>query len=197
VFSSIRPTLDITAGLVFANYGDSINYGAAADALPRMVSTGLSAEFGVTTTAIHGGLKIISAALTRSARELLVSRDTTGQFHYVSGLGHLDFFRNVVRGIRSEPLGIAKGWEVGILELLSVRGGSFSEGARLSYETTGWSIRSAGLLKMLGALTETDVLSSVGDHVDVRYDYSEESNLDPDNPRDRTSYAALSLSVLF
>jgi hypothetical protein len=197
IFPSIRPTLDITAGLVFANYGDSINYGAGSDPLPRTISSGLSVELGITSTAVNGGLKIMTAALTRGARELLVTRDTSGQFHYVSGTGHLAFVKNVIQGIRSEPLVIAKGWEVSILEIFAVRGGSYNEGIPLSFETTGWSLRSAGLLKLLGALTQTDLLTSIGNRVDVRYDTSKEKNSDPDNPRDGTSYAALSVSIRF
>jgi hypothetical protein len=212
----VSPSLNWSLGVAQNNFGqESITYIdlASSDPLPRYARAGM----GFTLAVIHrdeiGAWSPVSFSWTIEASDLLVRRwgelrDSSGLlirpagWDYQSGLGDIRFFDEVFLGTTNPLTEKRKGWELDVLEVLTIRGGRFEEdlnhGAR-RYNTIGWSVHSAGLGKLLRRIGCSDepagVLEFLLDHVDIRYTTGD---LHPDvrgHPLSGTHFSSISVAL--
>ena len=95
-----------------------------------------------------------------------------------------------------------QGWEVNLFEFFAIRGGRFEEapdrGGR-HFDTSGWSVRLSGLMKILGAASEcmtgNALFGLLADHIDVRYSQSSLETDERDHPLQLTSIRSVDLII--
>jgi hypothetical protein len=171
----IAPVLDVTMGYARSNLGDEVRYfdTQQPDPLPRSATLGLSIETGVVSKALSSHWKILSLTWARQVEDLLVKRYSDGHFEYQGWFGNIKPFDNLILGKWGGNVELRKGWQFEVGEIVSVRGGSFTGTGLLSYETSGYSIRLSGFLKLVEAMNRAAVsdtwLGFVRDHFDLQY----------------------------
>ncbi len=210
---AIQPQVEIGFGYARRNLGDHfVTYvnPAQADPLPRNAILGLNYRFAFSVDPESSLWDLASFTLAREAEDLLVQRfpaptDSSGNAIgdppppiYVAGSGKLQFFDNVVLGKANGHSTLRKGWEVGLLEVVFIRGGSV-EGPEQRYSTTGYGISLRGLLKFLAvaapAVVSTPTIGFIAVHINVRYDHASSDSDDLSNASNGTTYNSLSLSI--
>ena len=201
--STVEPLFDINFGYTHNNVGEKMSYidAAQSDPLPRNATVGLSMEMGVVMPVNNQPWKILTFTLAREAQDLLIIRKPDGVIEYQSGLGDISFFKHVIRGelYDNDRVDLRKGWQVNFGEVVSVRGGSFSESPNFgnrNYVTSGFGIRAAGFLKLLVAMNpETqlpDALLFISNHVDLIYDHAAYTT---SGPLGETTFNALGVVI--
>ena len=171
----VSPFLDLSFGYAKLNVGDKITYvdPAQADPLPRTAVAGLSFETGLWGKSGTSDWKIASFRLARQADDILVLRYPDGTSEYQTGLGDIEFWQNVVLGHDNTKITMRRGWQIQVVEILYLRGGSV-ESPGLSYTTSGYSICLGGLMKLVGLLapgpeSEESWVGFVADHFDLQF----------------------------
>jgi hypothetical protein len=171
----IDPVLNISLGYVRSNVGDEVRYMdfVQADPLPRTAVLGLGFEAGLSAKAGNRDWKMVSCSLARQAQDLLVVRHADGTFEYEEGLGEIRFGENLLVGRVTGNVAVRKGWQIGVAELLYLRGGSVWGELGSDYTTSGYSLCFAGLIRLLefasADLAATPWIEFLGDHFDVQY----------------------------
>jgi hypothetical protein len=195
----LTPQLDITLGYARSNLGDEVSYidPSQRDPLPRNATLGLSVDMGVVTKALSSDWKIVSFTWARQVEDLLVKRYAGGGFEYQGWFGDVKPFDNLILGKWGGNVELRKGWQFEVGEIVSVRGGSFTGTGLLSYETSGYSVRLSGFLKLIEAINRAAVsdtwLGFVRDHFDLQYHSS--SYGESTSPISGTSFKGLNLVV--
>jgi hypothetical protein len=175
VLPKVAPLLGVTMGYARSNLDDEISYvdPAQRDPLPRNATLGLSVEMGVVSKALSSDWKILSLTWARQVEDLLVKRYADGHFEYQGWFGNIKPFDNLILGKWGGNVELRKGWQFEVGEIISIRGGSFTGTGQLSYETSGYSIRLSGFLKLVEAMNRAAVsdtwLGFVRDHFDLQY----------------------------
>lgn len=183
----LKPLVDITASLAKRNIGGSIPSFLYGDTLPlpRQAVAGLAVNLGLTTTVDGKRWELLSLTVARQAEDFLVNYATFSQpapfpgygsgYVYQSGFGDLQLLDNLILGRSNGTVTLIKGWQVGIGELLYVRGGAHYPPGQYSYTTFGGTIKLNGLLKLLAAYHLADfnygALAFLFNHLNVEYDY--------------------------
>ncbi len=183
--NDIEPIFDITFGYSKKNLGnDPVTYGFEEYyAQPRTALMGLSWKAGIIAHASTQKWEVISFTLAREAEDVLVKQSgfSPGPPQYVDGSGDIQFFRNVIAGEWGGKITLRKGWQSNIGEFFYMSGGR-SDGQGLGYSTQGYAFRLAGILKTIEALnssvSDSPVFKFLVNHVDVRFDHSQEYNTD-------------------
>jgi len=182
---SIFPYFDWSFGVARNNLGqESITYidSAQADPLPRQARAGMGLGFGVQFRKETLDWRIIGLKWTIEASDLLVRRNAEG-WKYQEGLGDIRFFDEVILGRTNSETEKRSGWEVSLLEILSLRGGRYEEDpmrGNRRFTTTGWGVRLAGIPKLLRALDVPlggeGIAGFLLAHLDVRFDSSQRTH---------------------
>jgi hypothetical protein len=192
----ITPIFDLSLGTALTNTGDKMIYidRAQTDPLPKTISLGTSLEFGLRYARTNQ--KLLSFTWSRQSDNLLVGRDNQNYF-YRGGFGDIDFFKNIVEGKRTETIELSQGWQIGIGEIVFVRGGSYDGTGERFFTTEGFGLRLSGFLKLLQGLEieKSSDLSSVADHFDLRYDQSEYHTSEWNHPLDTTRFSSLTITI--
>jgi hypothetical protein len=194
--TGIVPLFNLSFGTSLTNVGEKMIYIDKAEAftLPRNISIGTSLELGLKY--IRTDHKFLSFTWSRQSDNLLVGRDSGGSF-YRGGYGDVNFFKNIVQGKRTETIDLSQGWQIGIAEIVYIRGGSFVGIRSRSFTTKGIGLQASGFFKLLKAFETADsnVLSFIAKHFDIRYDQSEYKTNERGHPLDKTEFSSLSLIV--
>lgn len=195
----IDPFVNLSVGYVHSNHGKEVVYidSLGGDPLPREAVIGLGVEMGLISKAISRDWRVVSVTWARQAEDLLVRRFSDGSFSYQSGLGDIGFFNSIFLGERNDRASLRKGWEFSIAELLYVRGGSYAGPGYLVYSTSGFSVRSRGIFRLVEAFTGSELkgwlVSLLANHVDVQFHQS--SYRSEDSPVDGTTFRGLNLTL--
>jgi len=189
----VRPFLDLAGGLGWNNVGDKLVYvdPAQADPFPRTARTGIALRGGVRITR-HTDWEIISAAWSREADDLLVTRKQDGTWEYQSGLGDIQFGENVIQGRSTDDVTLRSGWQVQVGEIFTYRIGSVK--TYVAYDTRGYTVQLAGFLKGITEILGSDTpgwLTFARDHLDMQY-HSADYEAQPGGTN-LTSYSGVSI----
>lgn len=196
ILPKVKPLVDLTFSYARSNVGNSVIYIDAqqADPLPRLASLGLCLELGAGSTIVGGDWKIISLKLSNEAQQLLIDRLSDGSWRYISGMGDLGLFDNVIGGNTSSKIWVRKGWQVQAAEALYIRGGTYTS-ASVTYETSGLGIQLSGLLKILlvvePSLREGSWIKFLADNLDVQFETAKYSA--SSSAVSRTTYQGLNI----
>jgi len=196
LIAGITPICDLSFGSALTNIGDKISYvdQKQSDPLPRNISIGTTLEIGFKYTRTDH--KLMSFTWTRQSDNLLVGRDTMGNSFYREMFGDIDFFKNIVQGKRTETIDLSQGWQVGIAEIIFIRGGSFVGTGNRSFTTKGLGLRLSGILKLLQDIkVESYELSYITNHFDIRYDQSDYNTTETGEPLNNTEFSSLTIVV--
>jgi hypothetical protein len=204
VLPDITPLCDVSFGTALTNVGDKMAYidPAQAEPLSRTMTVGLTAELGLVYAPTHH--KLVAFTWSRESSSLLVGVDSLGISYYRGGFGDIDFFKNVIGGKQTNQLyngasyavtDLAQGWQLGIGEMIYIRGGSFEGAGNVSYSTHGLGFRASGLLKLVKDLSpeENPTIEYLLDHFDIRYDQSDNNVIG--SVLNDTKFSSLSIIV--
>jgi len=187
-------------GFSRSNFGDEISYidAAQADPLPRVARMAVSVNTGIRYLIEDLSFRLVDFEWSSEARDLLVKRSTAGNITYEEGFGKIGFFDNVIAGNSNSGIETNRGWELNILELISLRYGRFEDpGGAVFYDTDGFGLRSTGLFKIAFILNprlkSNSILSFLGNHVDVQYNTSK-FNAGRGHPLDGTKFKGVRVS---
>lgn len=189
IYHNLSPVFDLTFGFSNSNLGqNSIFYvdPDQADPLPRFARTGIGLLAGFNYEADGVALMPVKAKWSLESNDLLVRPKDPRGWEYQSGFGDINFFKEVILGKTNYETEKLKGWELNLLETVSLYGGRFEEDIEMGnrhFNSNGWSIRTQGIVKVLRIIFPEmfgrNALSYVLSHLDFRYSISETKADDP------------------
>jgi len=139
--------------------------------------------------------RLLSFTWSRQSDNLLVGY-SLGNSYYRDLFGDVDFFKNIVQGRRTETIDLSQGWQLEIAEIVFIRSGSFVGTGNRSFSTEGLGLRLSGIIKFLQDVkVESNELSYIAKHFDIRYDQSEFKTNEAYDPLDKTKFSSLSLFI--
>jgi hypothetical protein len=174
IVPKLRPLVDMGFGYARTNVGGSVVYidAAQSDPLPRTAAIGTYIELGTIVTTLNPGWKPLSFMIVREAEDILVHRMDNGTWEYTTGLGDIQFSENVLLGKAAPNVGLRRGWQLQVGEMMYLRGGSV-DSPGLQYETSGYTLRLGGLFKMLmiiaPGLRDEEWFRILADVLDLQY----------------------------
>ena len=127
------------------------------------ISTGMDLQFEKTE------INVLDISFTVDAEDILIDRETSGSFDYQSGLGDIDFGKNVIQIKGDDKVVSHAGLQISLLETLVIRNGHFSGRGFDERKTNGLEIRAKGLLKLLDKFSGDPTVKFISDHFDLRY----------------------------
>jgi hypothetical protein len=165
------PFLNLSFGYSKSNIGDEVSYidFAQADPLPRMVRLGYGISTGMDLQFEKTEINVLDISFTVDAEDILIDRETSGSFDYQSGLGDIDFGKNVIQIKGDDKVVSHAGLQISLLETLVIRNGHFSGRGFDERKTNGLEIRAKGLLKLLDKFSGDPTVKFISDHFDLRY----------------------------
>jgi len=172
--SNIKLDIIPAFGYSISNIGREIYYKSPdmADPAPRYARVGLSLTMNLV---LNNDWNLVSYRWGRSAGDILYRPRNDGNppFQYQSGLGDIDFVKNVLDYQGNEEVEISWGQEVVFLDFYALRWGRYLDlGGDLKERRTGYSFYSTGLLRLIGYATQCDLINQISEHLTVSYNYS-------------------------
>ena len=167
---STKPYLNFSLGYAISNIGNEVVYfdPAQADPLPRTARFGYGVSAGLNMQFEKFVLNAFDIAFTVDAEDILIEKDSLGS-SYQSGLGDIDFSKNVIQIEGDENVVSHAGLQISFLETVVLRSGHFSGKHFGEIKTNGIEIRAKGLLKLLEELSDSPTIKFLSDHFDLRY----------------------------
>ncbi len=96
---------------------------AQADPLPRVARMAVSVNTGISYSNEEINFRLVDFEWSSEALELLVNRSPSGSITYDSWFSKIGLFDNVFTGNSKPGIEVSRGWELNILELISLRRG--------------------------------------------------------------------------
>jgi len=158
-------------GYSVSNIGNKIVFILAemVDPTPKCARVGVSLTANLS---MSNGLKLIEYRQGRAASDVL-AKTSNPPLKYQSGLGDIDFVKNVLLSKGDEEVETSWGQEITVLDFYTLRLGrrlDISGGVHLL--ETGHGFHSAGLLHLLGYMTNIGLFNTISDYLTVSYNYS-------------------------
>ena len=166
-----KPTFDFSLGYTKSNIGDEIYYidPAQADPLPRVDRTGYGLSAGFDLISKNLSLNMFTISFTSEAEDILVNRDTTGNWEYQSTWSDLNFWKNVIMIEGNEKIVSRTGTKLEFAESFAYYFGHFSGRGYYVRETNGFEIRAKGIFKLWALWANDPITDFLSDHFDVIY----------------------------
>ena len=150
--------------------------------LPRYARAGIEWMLGLQYEKNNISWIPFSFKWTVEANNSLVKTDAYGYLYstdYKSGLGDIDFFKEVILGKTNKETEKLKGWEFGFGEAVSIYGGSFREDyyrGNRNFATSGYALRMSGMLKAIAIISpevvESALMQYLLNHIDLKFNSS-------------------------
>ncbi len=146
-----KPTFNFSLGYSKSNIGDDIVYidPAQADPLPRIDRTGYGISTGLDLISDHFMINAFNLSFTVEADDILVTRNSTGNWEYESTLSDLQFWKNIVEIEGSKKLSHTQAQNLNLLNLFRCTLVTFQEVVIIHEKTNGFELRAKGLFKLL------------------------------------------------
>ena len=122
---------------------------AQADPLPRIDRTGYGISTGLDLISDNFRINAFNISFTVEADDILVTRDSTGNWEYESTLSDLQFWKNIVEIEGSQEIVSHAGTKLEFVESVSLYFGHFSGRGYYSEKTNGYELRAKGLFKLM------------------------------------------------
>jgi len=187
----------ISTSFVIRNVGDGIQYFVAfgPDPLPREAVWGYELSAGYTMEREQLRMRFFQADWTLEAQDILVEAGGGGGtwFKYTSWPGNISFIDNVVLGRNDEQIVIRQGIRLHVMEILTVGRGKFEGRSWSDIQTSGYSVSSQGILKLMDLIFDHPIISRVNDRVTITYSNASLNAESPEHPLSGTTYQDLSI----
>lgn len=197
----LRPFLLPGFGYSRSNIGGKIIYinAAQADPLPRVARMAVSVNTGIIYSNGDLSFRLVDFEWSSEAQDLLVKRSPTGNITYQGVFSDIGLFDNVITGNSKPGIETSRGWELNILELISLRHGRHKDpGGAVFYDTEGFGLKSSGLFKiafiLVPQLKSNAILSFLGHHFNIQYNTGE-LTASPGHPLDGTKFRGVRVSI--
>jgi hypothetical protein len=166
-----KPTFDFSLGYSKSNIGDEIIYidAAQADPLPRIDRTGYGISTGLDLISDNFSINAFNLSFTVEADDILVTRNSTGNWEYESTLSDLQFWKNIVEIEGSQEIVSHAGTKLEFVESVSLYFGHFSGRGYDSEKTNGYELRAKGLFKLSALWAKDSFTDFLRDHIDIIY----------------------------
>jgi hypothetical protein len=133
---------------------------------------------------------------------MLVTKKFYGHWEYQSGLGDINFLREVILGETNELTDRLTGWELNIGEINSIYGGRFDEDydhGNRHFSTRGWCMSSKGIKKLfLNAASSNianDFLRFIIKNIDFRFVQTEIKTDEKNHSLNGTIFTTVNLMI--
>lgn len=183
-----------------SNVGGNVIYidAAQADPLPRVARMAVSIETGLLYSDGDVDWRLFAFEWSSEAEDLLVRRSPDGSFTYKGWLGDIGFFDNVIKGNSKNNIVIKRGWELNLLEFISLQHGRYEDqSGNVFYDADGFALESSGLLKYIfflhPKLKSNPAFSFLAQHLNIQYNSSIFS-AQPGHPLDGTKFKGVRVS---
>lgn len=198
-----EPFLNLTLGFANNNYTSGTIYyvdPAQADPLPRFARVGIGVNIGLYDKSTDWNP--VSLKWTIEKNDMLVTRDSGRHWEYQSGLGDINFFKEVILGKTNEKTEKLTGWELNLGEVISIYGDRFEEdynhgNRRLS--TNGWGLNTKGIKKLLLNPNSPDIsndfLRFILNKVDFRFIQTEIKPDEKNHPLTGIKFTTVNLII--
>ncbi len=212
IADGLFPVLNLSAGLAKNNMGNTMVIYIdpdQGDPLPRYARAGVGVELGVSYGRGDLDWRPFMFSWTRESNDLLVRRypapvNDQGMIigdpppaDYRGGLGDIRIFDDLFLGKPNDDVIIKRGWQLELLEFVSLRGGRFLEAPERGnrrFTTSGYTLRLAGVVKFLRALDvplgPDNLFASILTHLDVRYNHSQIDSDELNHPLNEREFSA-------
>jgi hypothetical protein len=204
VYNNLSPIFNFSFGISESNISkDYIYYidKSQADPLPRFARAGIELNLGVKYVRDNISWVPFSFKWTIEANDLLVTTDSSGYGKYQSGLGDINFFREVILGKTNKETEKLKGWELNLGETIYIYGGRFIEDpdrGNRNFTSGGYAVSLSGLFKTLEVIKpgmfEGSFMKYVVNHVGLKFIQSIVNTIDISAPLNDTKYYSLNFS---
>lgn len=180
-------------GYSVSNIGKDIAFSYSSDPTPKYLRIGVS-----TTTVLSYKSKwnLLEWKGGRSASDELIEPryNSDDPIKYQSGLGDVDFFKNVLKSETDSLLTIHRGAEWTILDICTFRKGrKIDITGRIDLQTSGYGYRLAGVFKILHFLLDDPIFETIPEFIDVQYNYSKWEQY-PGHPLHDTEFESWSIT---
>ncbi len=185
ISGDLQPELNVTCGYAERNTSNDYVFGSV---LPKQSALGLDLEVGLKTEVANHLWRLISLRILRQANANMVSEDSslavnqegdtsiTFRDSYRRGFGNFLFSRNLIVGRPGGVVGISKGWQIGLGQLIYLRDGSVTNPGYPTYTTFGWGASTKGLIRLLVFVhwlyPSQSLTQFLLTHFDLEFDYS-------------------------
>jgi len=171
------PYFNISLGYSRLNQGGEVAYvdPAQSDPMPRTARLGYAISTGLDIEIHNNKFRLFGYDFTVDADEMLISRDTSFNLSYKSGIGNISIGRNLIGLKSSDNVVVHKAHEFNLCETFTVMIGRFDGAGYFNNESNGIGMRLKGILTLLKAYTTNETFNFIADHMDVQY-YSSKIN---------------------
>jgi hypothetical protein len=187
---NIKPSF----GYSVSNIGKDIAFSSEnGDPTPKYLRIGISTS---AVLSYQSKWNLLEWKGGRSASDELIEPryNSDDPIEYQSGLGDVDFFKNVLKSETDSLLTIHRGDEWTILNLFTFRKGrKIDISGKIDLKTSGYGYRSAGVFKILYFLFDDPIFETIPEFIDVQYNYSKWEQY-PGHPLHDTEFESLSIT---
>ena len=144
-------------------------------ALPRTERLGIGLNINFDYDFKGTKIKILNFDFTSEANANLVKITSSG-YEYRPVLSETNIWKNIIQAKSSENVINRLGWRLNLFEFVSYSDGrkfEFNPLSDLNYETSGFSIETTGIFKILNALTEDSAFGYIANHFNLRFSYAD------------------------
>ncbi|HRS52760.1 MAG TPA: hypothetical protein P5268_10655 [Candidatus Marinimicrobia bacterium] len=184
-------------GYSISNIGKYIYFRSVefADPSPRYARVGVSLSMNLT---LDNDWNLVGYRQGRMAGDALFipQTDDDSPFRYQSGIGDINFIKNVLDYQGSEEVDVSWGQEIMFIDFFAYRWGRFLELSSYSNEherSMGYSFYSSGLLRLIGQFYRNKVIDLLSDHLAISYNYAKLINDNDWNEKMETEYRSWSI----
>jgi len=155
IASTITPF--VTPGFSWSkrHIGDSVNYidAAQADPLPRQAYIGVNVDAGLHYHQNSTAFDLVHYSWAREMDDLLIEREPSGNWKYLSGLNDINFWDNVILGKANSNAIMHQGWQIGLADVIFIRRGHYEDiEGKVTFDTKGYGINMTQPFRLAAAL---------------------------------------------
>lgn len=180
---------NLSAGYSLNNLGNEIKYNFDHDfiiypnerdyyspkSLPRSERLGIGLNINFDYDFKGTKIKILNVDFTSEANADLVKIDSLG-YEYRSILSETNIWKNIIQAKSTENVINRLGLRINLFEFVSYSDGrkfEYNPSSDLNYTTSGFSIETTGIFKILNALTENSTFEYIANHFNLRFSYAD------------------------
>ncbi|HPI20518.1 MAG TPA: hypothetical protein PKY56_09120 [Candidatus Kapabacteria bacterium] len=180
---------NFSAGYSLKNLGNEIKYNFNHDfiiytyereyyrpkPLPRTERLGIGLNINFDYDFKGTKIKILNVDFTSEANADLVKIDSLG-YEYRPILSETNIWKNIIQAKSSENVINRLGWRLNLFEFVSYSDGrkfEYYPYSDLNYTTSGFSIETTGIFKILNALIGNSDFGYIANHFNLRFSYAE------------------------
>jgi hypothetical protein len=156
-FAKIQPFLTPGFYVSKRNIGDEVQHieGNYADALPRQAYIGANVQAGLRFKNKRTEFDIFHIRLSREMDDMLIKREDSGEWEYLSGLNDIKFWDNVILGKKNDSAIKHQGYQIGLADVAFFRRGRYNDiEGKVKFESRGYGVNFTQPLRILASLLD-------------------------------------------